>query len=268
MNSSIFLAVAQLIKRRSHELASGTPSLTTVDAVGRAHRIVTASTALRALLTAYGHAVEDPAPKFSALAAAQAVSPSGIVRRYNIDTAEALRTYDSTPQALRRLLGTIPSIAESELVGLDSGLDTLLFELGVIPERTTATKRFLSPTTLKEILSSEGAKIDTTPKRAAIDDLNANTARTLGHVMNALRTLLSRADWSDQWISGPKAGVVIEWRGGPSIEEVLALLCPVSINGTSTTGIQGLELHEQTNHFAHLTYVTDPPTAVQLRFWA
>lgn len=268
MDRSIFLAIAQLLKRRAQELASAMPHLTTVEAVQRTHRLVASSTALRALLTAYGHAVEEPAPKFSDLAAAQNASPSGIVRRYNIDTAEALRHYDSTPRALQQLLDTVPSITAPELVGFDSDLNTLLFELGVVPEHLEAAMQVLSPITLDDILDSDGVEINTAPHRAAIDDLNSSNARTLGHVMHALRSLLSRADWSDQWISGPTSGVIVEWRNGPSIGEALALLCPVLVNETPTTGIQGLRLDEQTKHFGLLTYETDPPTTVQLRRWA
>lgn len=268
MDSLVFLAIAQLIKRRSIELASGMSHLNTVDAVRRTHRLVASTTALRSLLTAYGHTVENPAPKFSELAAAQEVSPSGIVRRYKTETAAALRAYDASAEALQRLLDTTSSISASELVGFDNRLDELLFELGVVPEHEHSGKRALTPITLKGILEPHDAEINTSKERSQIDDLSANAARTLGHLMNALRSLLSNADWADQWISGPSTGVVIEWKSGPSIDEALAVLCPVTIDGTPASGIQALLINEQTQHFARLTYATDPETAVELRRWA
>lgn len=268
MDSLIFLAIAQLIKRRSNELASGMPHLDTVEAVRRTHRLVASATALRSLLSAHGHSVEEPAPKYSELAAAQEVSPSGIVRRYNADMADALRNYDKSARALQRILDATPSISASELVGLDDELDELLFELGAIPERGRASTRTLTPVTLKDLLKPANAEVNTIKERAKIDDLNANAARTLGHLMNALRSLLSNADWADQWISGPSTGVVIEWKGGPSIDEALAVLCPVAIDGTHASGVQALLIGEQTQHFARLTYATDPETEVQMRRWA
>lgn len=267
MDSLIFLAIAQLIKRRSNELATSMPHLGTVEAVRRTHRLVASATALRSLLSAYGHAVEEPAPKYSELAAAQEVSPSGIIRRYNADMADALRNYDKSAQALQRILETTPNIPASELVGLDNELDELLFELGAIPERRHASTRTLTPVTLKDLLKPDDAEVNRTKERAKIDDLNANAARTLGHLMNALRSLLSNAEWVDQWISGPSTGVVIEWKGGPSIDETLAVLCPVTIDGTHVSGVQALLIGEHTQHFARLTYATDPETKVQMRRW-
>lgn len=80
----------------------------------------------------------------------------------------------------------------------------------------------------------------------------------LGMVTEQVRSELGNARWTDGWCTGN--GARFEWKGGPSVADVLEMLLPVEYDG-EISGIPGLRLQETTAASAMLYWL---PTSTSL----
>lgn len=88
-----------------------------------AQQSVDAASDLRALTTAYGHAVHRPRPTFARLAEAQKSSSAGLIKRYNRWHVNAIAQLLSPKPDINKIVYPFKSLAVEDLQGLSTAID-------------------------------------------------------------------------------------------------------------------------------------------------
>ncbi|MGX5694807.1 hypothetical protein ACWKWP_01300 [Agromyces soli] len=233
-------------------------------ALKAAQRLVDLGQSARAILTAYAHAIQMPRPNLTALAAAQEVSPSGLRRRYDEVTVEAITGLLEGRPNLEAVRKSTHGLEDRELFGVSRELDEILLEAGVdrpsgsFEESSTVdipAAPFLGD--VEEWLAQGPVSDDEAYWR---ERLQGDATMLLGRLVATMRGLLSSSKWTDGWVDSQNV-VKYEWAGGAHISQVLACILPQRAPGSKPSeqpesGIFGLRLVTSRENQAELVWFT------------
>lgn len=226
---------------------SQVPKHDLVEIAKYSHALQMAAKDVRTLATAVAHGLGAPQTSLGAMAAAQSVTPSGLRRRYPTDILKPLaQLVEGGPVDVKSLIDSLDSLMPGDLLGIDEHLDysiesaygaqvpgTFLREL--MPRQLAASLPRLS-----EILKDPKWKVSSElpPLMSYRSDA---TYRLLGEVLYHLSAAGTETPYR-AWIDAGGRTPSIEWGGGPSIDQVLAMIIPLEEHGEIQTGIRGLRV--------------------------
>ncbi|MFF2273566.1 hypothetical protein ACFVTX_14905 [Agromyces sp. NPDC058136] len=232
-------------------------------ALKAAQRLVDLGQSTRAILTAYAHAVQTPRPNLTVLATAQEVSPSGLRRRYDEATVEAIRGLLEARPNLEAVRKSTRGLDDRELFGVSRELDEILLEAGVDRPTGSLEESIAIDIPAAPFLGDVEALVAQGPvgedEGYWRDHLQNDATMLLGRLVATLRGLLSSSSWTDGWVDPSQSVVKYEWAGGAHISQVLASILPQRAPGTKPSehpesGIFGLRLVEARENHAELVW--------------
>lgn len=234
-----------------------------VELASRGHAVAMAAKDLRTLATAIAHGIVEPRPDLGALAAVQAVTASGLRRRYPAQLLKPLTQLacDHDVNAAQ-LFDAFESLTASDLLGVSAKLDQAIeTTFGRIPP-SSLVKREISKNIvddlprLSELVNNPSWELASTENREPRNRRKALAFQLVGEALVNLSGSVRDVNFRG-WTGLGGTTSSIEWEAGPSIDQVLAVLLPMKLDGILAHGIRGLKLERSDASMAHLIWTYD-----------
>lgn len=228
-----------------------------------------ASKDLRTIATAIGHGISTPLKGLAALATAQAVSPSGLRRRYPVEIIEPLTQLNNGDSVdAKGLVDSLESLLAADLLSIDERLDHSIESAfgaaspSALVKELVQRRLIASLPRFSELLKDPSWTVNVTPSPMA--SVRKDDAYTLlGEIFHTLSFAETATEYR-AWTGLGGATASLEWEGGPSIDQVLAIIMPLENDGVLLRGVRGLWLRDFDAAMTSLTW-SHNGTTVNLR---